>query len=146
MAQEFLKTSKRRRYGFGYQQLKGMLRRSAASVECKEFLKTTKRRYGGFGNQEAKDMPRRTGQPRYDVGEGTGVPQDYEEAARWLRKAGDQGHIKAQYKLGALFIHGEGVSKTYKQAAWWFRKSADQEHAKAQCNLGSMYWRGKGVF
>ena len=30
---------------------------------------------------------------------GRGVPQDYGEALKWYRKAAEQGHVNAQYKI-----------------------------------------------
>lgn len=33
---------------------------------------------------------------------GTGVPQDYNEAAKWFRLAAEQGHASAQYNLHAI--------------------------------------------
>jgi hypothetical protein len=34
--------------------------------------------------------------------QGSGVAQSDVEAARWYRKAADQGHADAQYKLGIM--------------------------------------------
>ena len=36
----------------------------------------------------------------YDLG--TGVPQDYAEAARWCRLATDQEHASGQFNLGVM--------------------------------------------
>jgi hypothetical protein len=73
---------------------------------------------------------------QYNLGEmykdGRGVPQDYAEAARWYRKAADQGIDWAQYNLGELYKDGRGVPQDYAEAARWFRKAADQGHADAQ--------------
>ena len=33
---------------------------------------------------------------------GEGVPEDYEEAAKWLRKAAEQGNAQAQEGLGRM--------------------------------------------
>src|SRR5215472_6965852 len=40
---------------------------------------------------------------------GRGVPQDYAEAAKWFRKAADQGNADAQYGLGLLYFKGLAV-------------------------------------
>jgi hypothetical protein len=73
---------------------------------------------------------------QYNLGElykdGRGVPQDYAEAARWFRKAADQGNAEAQNNLGELSKDGRGVPQDYAEAARWFRKAADQGHADAQ--------------
>src|SRR5260370_16910615 len=34
---------------------------------------------------------------------GEGVPRDYSEAMRWLRKAADQGEGRAQYEIATLY-------------------------------------------
>lgn len=40
---------------------------------------------------------------------GTGVPQDLEEAAYWYECAAQQGHLLAQRNLSWLYYDGEGV-------------------------------------
>ena len=40
----------------------------------------------------------------YDTG--TGVPQDPAEAARWFRRAADQGDATAQQNLGVKYANG----------------------------------------
>jgi TPR repeat protein len=75
---------------------------------------------------------------------GQGVPQDYEQAAEWYRKAAEQGDPDAQYSLGWLYMAGQGAPQDYAQAAGWFRKSAEQGHSWAQHNLGWLYHGGEG--
>ena len=41
--------------------------------------------------------------------EGKVVPNDFAEANKWLRKAGDQGHAQALYSLGVIYAAGFGV-------------------------------------
>jgi TPR repeat protein len=36
------------------------------------------------------------------------VTQDHAEAARWYRKAADQGLAAAQISLGIMYEHGQG--------------------------------------
>jgi hypothetical protein len=76
---------------------------------------------------------------------GEGVPQDYAEAAKWYRKAADQGYDVAQYNLGIMYDEGRGVPQDYAEAVKWYRKAADQGHARAQHSLGYMYDNGRGV-
>ena len=54
------------------------------------------------------------------------------EAAKWYRKAAEQGLAGAQYCLGACYNNGEGVEQDFEEAAKWFRKAAEQgdEYAK----------------
>jgi uncharacterized protein len=42
---------------------------------------------------------------------GQGVRQDYTEAAKWTRKAAEQGNTPAQADLGILYWNGQGVQK-----------------------------------
>ena len=68
---------------------------------------------------------------------GKGVPQDYEEAAKWIRKAADQGDSSAQTFLGLMYDEGYGVPQNYKEAKKWFSKAADQGDSGGQIFLGS---------
>jgi len=64
--------------------------------------------------------------------EGQGVPQNYAEAIKCFRRAGDQGIADAQYNLGVMYAKGQGVSQNYAEAVKWFRKAAEQGDATAQ--------------
>jgi hypothetical protein len=59
------------------------------------------------------------------------VAQSDVEAARWYRKAADQGHAKAQFNLGFMFSQGRGVAQSDVEAARWYRKAADKGLAQA---------------
>ena len=76
---------------------------------------------------------------------GEGVDQDYKGAARWIRKAADQGHSDAQFNLGIMYLEGEGVDQDFKEAMRWIRKSADKGDADAQMKVAEMYRYGLGV-
>jgi Sel1 repeat-containing protein len=76
---------------------------------------------------------------------GWGVPQDDLQAAKWFRKAADQGNAQAQSNLGLMYANGRATPKNLPEAAKWFRKAADQSDAEAQTFLGSLYVRGEGV-
>jgi hypothetical protein len=73
------------------------------------------------------------------------MAQDYSEAARWYRKAADQGLADAQYNLGQMYRRGQGVARNYSEAVRWYRKAADQGTVLAQRNLGIMYVQGQSV-
>ena len=73
------------------------------------------------------------------------MAQDYIEAAKWYRKAAEQGDARAQHNLGILCGNGEGVPQNSEEAAKWFRKAAEQGVARSQYNLGLMYSNGDGV-
>ncbi len=87
---------------------------------------------------------------------GNGVEINHSEAAKWYRKAAEQGEINAQLKLGdmyaTLYEAGKGVVRDYGESIKWYRKAADQYRKaaelgddRAQCNLGLMYLNGEGV-
>ncbi len=57
------------------------------------------------------------------------------EAAKWIRKAAEQGLLKAQYNLGFAYHYGDGVAKDEKEAMKWYRKAAKQDDEKAKAAL-----------
>ena len=77
--------------------------------------------------------------------EGTGEPQDYDEALKWYLLAADQGLAESQYMLGIMHDQGNGVPQDYVNAVSWYRKAADQAYAPAQLELGNNYADGEGV-
>jgi len=79
----------------------------------------------------------------YDTGEG--APQSHTEAAKWYRKAAEQGWAKAQHNLGHLYENGEGVPQDCAEAVKWYRMAADQGVTRSQYNLGFMYDYGEGI-
>jgi len=79
----------------------------------------------------------------YDTGEG--APQSHTEAAKWYRKAAEQGWAKAQHNLGHLYENGEGVPQDCAEAVKWYCMAADQGVTRSQYNLGFMYDYGEGV-
>ena len=42
-----------------------------------------------------------------------GVPQEFGEAAKWLREAAEQNDPAAQFNLGMLYETGQGVTQNY---------------------------------
>ncbi|KAF8935285.1 hypothetical protein BGZ52_013178 [Haplosporangium bisporale] len=115
---------------------------------------------------------------QYCLGEmiyyGRGVPLDREEGACWIRKAADQGKIKAadgmgivcadledfpqamqwflksgspmaQYRIGVMYFNGSGVEANCAAAMEWLHKAADQRCGPAAFALAEMYLEGDGV-
>jgi uncharacterized protein len=41
--------------------------------------------------------------------QGLGVPRSQAEAAKWYRKAADQGDDMAQFNVGTMYVNGQGV-------------------------------------
>lgn len=76
---------------------------------------------------------------------GTGIKQNYQEAAKWYKQAATQGNPYAQNNLGALYENGLGVKRDYKMAFKLYKQSAERGLAIGQTNTGIMYGRGRGV-
>ena len=51
---------------------------------------------------------------------GHGLLQDYVEAAKWFRKAAEQGRAQAQWYLGEMYAKGEGVTQDEVEGYAWF--------------------------
>jgi TPR repeat protein len=68
---------------------------------------------------------------------GTVEPDD-EDALKWLRKAAEQGHAKAQRELGRWYASGRGVRASFEEAEKWFRRAAAQGDSEAVENLRQM--------
>jgi TPR repeat protein len=71
--------------------------------------------------------------------------KDESEAAKWTRKAAEQGDAIAQSNLGAMYGNGQGVTKDFAEEVKWYRAAADQGLATAQFNLAFSYEIGEGV-
>lgn len=71
----------------------------------------------------------------------------YKKAYKILLELAQDGHAKAQNKVGQYLLHGLGVDKDYKQSVKWFEQSYFKgKYNPASCNLALMYATGKGVF
>lgn len=53
-------------------------------------------------------------------------------AAKWYRKAADQGFAESQFILGLCYYEGKGVEQNKAEAVKWFRKAAEQGHELAK--------------
>jgi len=88
---------------------------------------------------------------------GLGVPQDFNEEAKWnrkaavwtnaesvtpFRKAAEQGGAYAQSILGFMYERGVWVAQDFAEAIKWYRKAADQGNAASQIKLGGAYLNG----
>lgn len=55
---------------------------------------------------------------------GEGLPQDYEKAALWYRRAAERGDVDAQLNLGLMHAQGLGVKQNFFEAFKWFELAA----------------------
>ena len=69
---------------------------------------------------------------------------DRKEAAKWYRKAAEQGKEHSQFLLG-LYYYGGEVEQNLEEAVHWLKKAAEQGHSLAQVSLGDCYRDGQGV-
>jgi hypothetical protein len=76
---------------------------------------------------------------------GRGVERDSVEAARWLRKAADNGNTAGEVEYAILLFNGDGVTADEALAARYFRRAAVKGNAVAQNRLARLYVVGRGV-
>ena len=62
-----------------------------------------------------------------------------------IKKAAEQGDVKAQFYLGFMYAQGDGVPEDDAEAVRWYQMAAEQGFVNAQYNLGIMYDQGDGV-
>jgi TPR repeat protein len=95
----------------------------------------TFRRCSFFGSNPLGPQLTREAEAQYNMGvyhaQGTGGNKDDQEAARWYRKAANQGHPHAQHNLGLLYTKGQGLPKDLVAANTWFRIAGARGHAGA---------------
>ncbi len=73
-------------------------------------------------------------QAQHYVGEiyerGMGTDPDFEEAARWYRKAADQGFTRSMVNLAYFYEQGMGVEQDMAQALDWYRKATGSNESE----------------
>jgi len=74
--------------------------------------------------------------------EGRGVPQSFEDAARWFERAAKNGLAPAQYRLGSLYEKGQGVKKDLEAARRLYLAAAAKGNGKAMHNLAVLFAEG----
>ena len=74
-----------------------------------------------------------------------GAAHDDREAAKWFKKAADQGHVAAQARLGRMYFEGTGVSVDYNEGFRLARKAAESGSAQGLALLGIAFYKGLGV-
>ncbi len=81
----------------------------------------------------------------YDEGKALYDKKDYKAAIQKLLPAAQQGHKKAQYRMGRCYDKGYGVLEDNDKAFSWYQKSAQQGYYKAEYQMARCYIKGKGV-
>jgi TPR repeat protein len=67
---------------------------------------------------------------------GDGLKKDSTEAAKWYRKAAENGEVNSQYILGFYYATGNGVTQSDVNAYKWWNIAAKQGYEDAIHNLG----------
>ena len=67
---------------------------------------------------------------QYNLGimydEGQGVPQDYQESAKWYTIVAEKGYPEAQRQVALLHYYGNGVPQDYQEAIKILKQSSNQ--------------------
>lgn len=79
--------------------------------------------------QALTDLAERSPKAAYDLGlrflRGDGVERNSYQAIQWMRKAGEAGHVEAQYALGRLYLLGfEEMGSDPAEAEAWLTRTA----------------------
>lgn len=68
---------------------------------------------------------------------GRGVPQNCEEATRWVKLAAQDGNAAAEYNLGLRYLGGDGVRADGGEARKWLEAASHHGYEKARVILQS---------
>jgi len=77
--------------------------------------------------------------------EGLSARGNYAEAAAMLKPLADQGNVKAQSRLGQMYLEGQGVERNEQEGLRLARNAANLGDAEAQLRIGSLYEQGRGL-
>ncbi len=62
----------------------------------------------------------------------------WDKAAKWFKKAAEQGYAPAQFELGVRYEYGEGVLQDFVLAHMWYNISASKGYSKARAALSEL--------
>lgn len=100
---------------------------------------------------ELRDLARRAiagdANAEYEIGtsfeRGMDVPQNYERAAYWYRRAAGQDKAEAAYAFGSLWDRGLGVPRDAREAMNWFRRASVAGKPRGAYEVGRLYETGE---
>jgi TPR repeat protein len=78
----------------------------------------------------------------FQTGQKYSSEKNWDEAAKWYRKAAERNYAPAQNMLGFCYDTGWGVPQDFFEAVKWYRAAAGQNYADAQYHLGGCYLNG----
>lgn len=70
---------------------------------------------------------------------------DMHEAARWYRRAAQEGNAQAQYVYALMCLTGSGVERNDKQGMSWLQLAAGRDYLPAVEKLAECYRKGQGT-
>src|SRR6266404_6135269 len=70
--------------------------------------------------------------------QGQGVLANMADAVLWYRRAAEQGHCEAQYRLSLVYLNGHGTNGRAGLEEW-YRAAAQCDKAAAERNLGLLF-------
>jgi TPR repeat protein len=76
---------------------------------------------------------------------GTGVTQDFDQAAVWFHSALRMDNRAAEFRLGQMHAKGAGVPRNLTQAYALFQRAAEQGYVPAQTLCGTYNYYGFGI-
>ncbi len=76
---------------------------------------------------------------------GSGVEQDFTQAAGFFEESALLGNTTAQWMLGLMYLNGEGLDRNLERSIDWLMVASELDHREAQFQLGFMYDRGYGL-
>lgn len=79
---------------------------------------------------------------KYKEGCGIFNLKNYKKAVIWYQAAAEQGHVKAQVRLGEMFLYGKGAPIDCDQSYKWYKAAADQGYSGGLNNLAAFYISG----
>ena len=77
--------------------------------------------------------------------DGSVLPQDHAEAARWYEMAAKQGNVEAMLALARMLSEGDGIHKNARKSCEWYVAAAREGNAEAYMELGRIFEDGDGV-
>ena len=99
--------------------------------------------YGNWGRLEAAEQGDLAAQVY--LGSMFYLYGDYEQSAKWLTKAAEQGDVDSMYNLGFFYLDGIGVEEDDEQALKWFKMAAEQGEPDSAYAVGLCYYNGEGT-
>jgi TPR repeat protein len=76
---------------------------------------------------------------------GEDLGQDYLEAAKWYRRAAEEGDAPSRVRLANILVQHLGRAADYEEARHWCEEAAKQDYSPGAFCVGLLWERGLGV-